>query len=71
MGAMILGIAVIVLLLFMRLPSGGVEVPELDLMGATAAAFTRGPDWFAVTTTDGRILIYGADGALRQEVVIE
>ena len=39
--------------------------------GATALAFTRGRDWFAVVTGDDRILIYGADGTLRQEVRIE
>ena len=71
MGAMILGICAIVALLFMGLPDRIVEVPDLDLMGAEASAFTRGPDWFAVTTTDGRILIYDADGALRQEVVVD
>ena len=70
MGAMILGIAAIVLILFVRLAPSSVAVPELDLMGATASAFTRGPDWFAVTTTDGRILIYDADGVLMQEVEV-
>lgn len=40
--------------------------------GAVAEAFTQGADWFAVVTTDGRILIYDrASGALRQTVTVE
>ena len=71
--AMIGGILTIVTLLAVRLPARPAPVPEaLSLPdGARAAAFTRGPDWFAVVTHDDRILIFGADGALRQEVRVE
>lgn len=45
--------------------------PALDLPGgAVPAAVTQGAGWFAVVTTDGRILIFGADGRLRQEVAV-
>ena len=36
--------------------------------GTTALAFTTGPGWFAVTTTDNRILIFAPDGTLTQEI---
>lgn len=40
--------------------------------GAVAAAFTQGPDWFAVVTEDDRILIYDrASGDLRQTVTLQ
>ena len=79
---MILGILAIVALLVIRLPDiGGIEarapapvaVPEALALpeGTRATAFTRGPDWFAVVTDDDRIVIYGADGALRRQIRIE
>ena len=74
---MIVGIVAIVALLVIRMPDGralaAAPVPDAIRLpdGAAATAFTRGPDWFAVVTSDDRILIYGADGALRQEVRIE
>ncbi|WP_238367347.1 DUF6476 family protein [Mesobacterium pallidum] len=69
---MIVGLVTVITLLVTRLTSepdpmvlpASIALPE----GATAAAFTRGPDWLAVVTGDGRILIYGLDGALWQEV---
>ncbi len=50
-----------------------VPLPEALALpeGARALAVTRGPDWFAVVTGDERILIYGADGALRQEIRVQ
>ena len=74
---MIAGIVAIVALLVIRMPDGralaAVPVPDAIRLpdGARATAFTRGPGWFAVVTGDDRILIYGADGSLRQEVRIE
>jgi hypothetical protein len=39
--------------------------------GTTATAFTQGPTWFAVVTTDGTILIFDrTTGALFQTVTI-
>lgn len=46
-----------------RLPEG-FALPE----GAEAQAVTFGAGWIAVVTRDDRILIFGPDGALRQEV---
>jgi Flp pilus assembly protein protease CpaA len=48
-----------------RLPDGFI-LPE----GATAEAVTFGTGWIAVVTTDDRILIFGKDGRLRQDVAI-
>lgn len=38
--------------------------------GTEAAAVTFGTGWIAIVTADDRILIYGRDGTLRQEVQI-
>ena len=72
---MILGLAAIVAMLFirfttepapMRLPDE-ITLPE----SARALAFTRGGDWFAVVTDRDQILIYdAATHALRQTVVV-
>ena len=74
---MIAGIVTVVALLVIRLPSAedfaaaplpsSLRLPD----GASPLAFTRGRDWFAVVTTDDRILVYGADGTLSQEVRVE
>ena len=35
-------------------------------------AFTQGPDWYAIVTTDNRILIYGLEsGALIKTITID
>jgi Family of unknown function (DUF6476) len=46
-----------------RLPDG-FALPD----GAKAEAVTFGAGWIAVVTEDDRILIFGRDGTLRQEV---
>ena len=73
---MIAGVIAVVGLLVTRLPAAGVAVPlvppELVLpAGAKAQAVTFGTGWTAVVTTDDRILIFGADGALRQDVAVQ
>lgn len=70
---MIAGIAVIAALLIIRL--SGPQSPGLPETitlpeGASAQAITAGEGWYAVVTTDNRILIYRADGTLKQEVDI-
>lgn len=70
---MIVGLLVVVTLLVQRLRVPAVAAPEALALpeGAVPQAVTRGPGWWAVVTTDGRILIFGADGALRDEVAVE
>jgi len=71
---MIAGFLVLIGAFVMRLNAGGPSLPDsVDLPeGATAAAFTQGSDWFAVVTTDDRILIYDRlTGQLRQTLAIE
>jgi Flp pilus assembly protein protease CpaA len=73
---MIGGVITVVGLLVTRMPQAfsapapalpeGFSLPE----GAEAEAVTFGTGWIAVVTTDDRILIFGRDGELRQEVVI-
>ena len=73
---MIGGVITVVGLLVTRMPQtfsapapslpDGFTLPE----GATPEAVTFGTGWIAVVTTDDRILIFGRDGLLRQEVAI-
>ncbi len=73
---MIGGVITVVGLLVTRMPHAFVapapslpddfSLPE----GAKAQAVTFGTGWVAVVTTDDRILIFGSDGDLRQEVAL-
>lgn len=74
MVTMILGVIAVVWLLVTRMPdANALPLPETIALpqGAKAQAVTVGPDWFAVVTTEGRILVYDRiTGALRQEVAV-
>ncbi len=73
---MIGGVITVVGLLVTRMPQAfsaqapslpeGLTLPE----GAEPAAITFGTGWIAVVTTDDRILIYGKNGTLRQDIRI-
>lgn len=73
---MIGGVITVVALLVTRMPQAlqgvpklpeGIEMPE----GTQAEAVTFGKGWIAVVTGDGRILVFNAEGRLRQEVRVE
>ena len=71
---MIAGFLVLIAALVIRLNADPLPLPERITLpeGVTATAFTQGTDWFAVVTSDNRILIYDrATSALRQEVTID
>lgn len=72
MVTMILGVITVVWVIVTRMPdANALPLPESIALpeGAKAQAVTVGPDWFAVVTTEGRILVYDrVTGALRQEV---
>lgn len=71
---MIGGFLVLIGAFVMRLNASGPSLPEKVALpaGTEAAAFTQGSDWFAVVTTDDRILIYDRlTGTLRQTLAIE
>lgn len=72
---MILGVILIVGVIVMRFNADtAVPLPAAITLpdGATATAFTRGPDWLAVVTADGHILIYDPDGkTLRQDIEVK
>ena len=73
-GVMIAGFLVLILTLVIRLRTVPPAFPELLALpeGAVPMAVTRGPDWIAVVTEAGEILIFSPDGAtLRQTVVID
>lgn len=71
---MIAGFLVLITTLVIRLNAAPLPLPERISLpdGVTATAFTQGPDWFAVVTSDNRILIYDrTTTALRQTIVIQ
>ena len=68
---MILGLIVLVAAVVIRLQAAPPPIPdEISLPdGAEIRAVTFGGDWYAVVTTDDRILVYQAgSGELRQEI---
>lgn len=71
---MIAGVLVVIALLVTRLNRDAPPLPEQITLpeGVTARAFTQGPDWYAIVTSDDQILIYDRlTGALRQTVDVE
>jgi len=74
MVVMILGFLVLIGALVMRLNAEGPPLPDnVDLPdGADAMAFTQGGNWFAVVTSDDRILIFDRlTGQLRQTLQVD
>jgi Flp pilus assembly protein protease CpaA len=73
---MIGGVITVVGLLVTRMPQAfsavGPGLPEGFTLpaGTEAEAVTFGTGWIAVVTTDQRILVFGRDGRLRQEMMI-
>ena len=73
---MIGGVITVVGLIVTRMPQAfsavGPSLPDGFTLpaGAKAEAVTFGTGWIAVVTTDQRILIFGRDGTLRQEVTL-
>ncbi|MEM1430141.1 MAG: DUF6476 family protein [Pseudomonadota bacterium] len=78
-GTMILGIAALVTLLYLRLPGASSVTPPPPTLpdgltlpaGATAQAVTAGQGWWAIVTAEGSILLYDGDGALMRELQAE
>ncbi|MDQ7079608.1 MAG: DUF6476 family protein [Paracoccaceae bacterium] len=73
--SMIAGLVTIIALIVIRVPKvmQSVALPDAITLpdGSKASSFTQGPDWYAVVTTDDRILIFNRDdGKLRQEITI-
>jgi len=70
---MIVGVLAIAILLVQRLRVPSVAPPDALALpeGARPHAITQGPGWWAVVTTDGRILIFDADGTFRQEIAVD
>lgn len=73
---MIGGVITVVALIVTRMPQAmtatAPTLPETITLpaGATAEAVTVGRNWFAIVTTDGRILIYAMNGTLRQTITL-
>ncbi|KGK79259.1 hypothetical protein PM03_07030 [Thalassobacter stenotrophicus] len=71
-GVMILGVIVVVGLLVTRFPTPVTAPEALQLPeGTVAQAVTQGHGWWIVVTEDARVLFFGSDGALRQEVPLD
>lgn len=75
---MIVGVITIVSLIVTRMPRP-MQTPPVQIAlpdeivlpeGSRPIAITRGAGWFAVVTSDDRILIFNPDGSLRQEVAV-
>ena len=72
-GTMILGLLVIIALFVIKFSETRPPLPERITLpaGTEAQAFTQADTWYAVVTTDNRILIYSAQtGTLLQEVEV-
>jgi uncharacterized protein DUF6476 len=70
---MICGVLVVIGLLVTRLNRDSPILPQEIALpeGASAVAFTQGPDWYAIVTNREEILIYDRlTGTLRQTVTI-
>ena len=73
---MIVGVITVVAVIVTRMPGAmrnSLPLPDNITLpdGAKAQAFTQGDDWYAVVTTEDRILIYNrASGALMQEITL-
>jgi hypothetical protein len=70
------GVITVVAVIVTRMPDASAQLPVLPAgltlpEGTKAAAFTAGTGWFAVVTTDDRILIFDRSGALRQDIRID
>jgi Family of unknown function (DUF6476) len=73
MVVMIVGVITIVALLVTRMSSNPMPLPETISLpdGTKAQAVTAGDGWYAVVTTDNRILIFDRlTGNLRQNIAI-
>jgi hypothetical protein len=72
-GTMVAGLLVLIVLFVTRFPTGTAPLPDTLIVpvDVRAQAFTATPHWYAIVTTDDRILIYNrSDGLLRQEIII-
>ncbi len=70
------GVITVIWLLVTRLPLPGSPRPTLPEAlalpaGEKAEALTMGRGWLAVVTESGRLLVFGADGRLRQELRLD
>ena len=70
-GVMIVGVVMIIALLVIRLNAdpapalpASITLPD----GSTPVAFTQTANWYAIVTSDNKILIYTLDGQLRDTV---
>ena len=74
MVVMIGGVITIVGLLVTRMSPQALPLPETITLpdGAKAQAVTAGDGWYAVVTTDSRILIFDRlTGTLRQDIAVK
>ena len=72
-GVMIAGVLLIIALIVIRFNDTPPPLPEIIELpdGTTATAFTQADGWFAVVTSDNRILIFDRiTGQIRQTVEI-
>lgn len=69
------GVITVVWLLVTRMPHPA-RLPDVPATlalpaGEVAGAVTFGAGWTAVVTASGRVLVFNADGSLRQEIALQ
>ena len=72
--AMVLGLGAIVTILWLRLSAPALpDLPESVSLpeGSTAEAVTFARDRLIVVTNRGEVLVFGSDGVLQQQVVLD
>ncbi len=72
---MIIGLVVLIGLIVIRLQTPDLVVAFPDTIslpdGVTAQAYTQGPGWYAVVTSDNEIVIYDAEsGEVRKRISV-
>ena len=71
---MIAGVITITTVLVTRMPDGNAapRLPDAIALpdGTVASAVTYGQGWTLVVTTDGRVLVFGADGKMTREIAV-
>ncbi|MDA1239184.1 MAG: DUF6476 family protein [Proteobacteria bacterium] len=71
---MIVGLIIVITLLVVKLQPSKIQLPQDIVLpkGTKAMSYSQGIDWYAVTTSDNKIMIFdGVNGTIRQEISID
>ena len=71
---MIVGLIIVITLLVIKLQPSKIQLPQNIILSkdTKVISYSQGIDWYAVTTSDNKILIFdGLTGKIRQEISID